>query len=243
VSTAAASPPLLRLRARRQLALFASAYFVYNAARWVFAGDLDAARQHAHWIVELERSAGLAIERGAQHAFDAGAAAWLTSNVYLAAQFLVVPATLVWLYRRAPAVYIGLRDTLLATWALAVPVFALFPVAPPRLAGIGIADTVSAHAPVALSGRSTIFYNQLAAVPSLHVGFAVAAGAALAIAAPRRWAKALALMWGPAVAFAVVVTGNHYVFDIGAGLVVTAAGFAIRGLVCHTRAQVAVNEA
>jgi len=144
----------------------------------------------------------------------------------LAAQFVVVPAALVWLYRRAPGVYLAVRNTPLATWVLAVPILALFPVAPPRLARIGIADTVSAHAPVALSGRSTVFYNQLAAVPSLHVGFAVAVGVALAFAAHRAWAKALALSWGSVVALAVVATGNHYVFDIGAGLVVTALGFA-----------------
>jgi hypothetical protein len=222
--------PLPQLNARRQLAMFAAAYVVYNAARWIFAGDLGAARAHARWIVALERSGGISIERSVQQAFDTGAPAWLASNVYMAAQFVVVPATLVWLYRRAPAVYLTLRDTLLATWALAVPIFALFPVAPPRLAHIGIADTVSAHAPVALSGRSTIFYNQLAAVPSLHVGFAVAVGVALAVAARRTWARALALGWGPTVALAVVVTGNHYLFDIGAGLVVTALGFAAPGL-------------
>src|SRR5215216_5732170 len=206
--------------------MFAAAYVVYNAARWMFAGDLGAARAHARWIVALEQSTGVSIERSVQHAFDAGAAAFVASNVYLAAQFVVVPTALVWLYRRAPGVYLALRNTLLATWALAVPIFALFPVAPPRLARIGIADTVSAHAPVALSGRSTVFYNQLAAVPSLHVGFAVAVGVALAFAARRAWAKALALSWGSVVALAVVATGNHYVFDIGAGLVVTALGFA-----------------
>jgi membrane-associated phospholipid phosphatase len=113
----------------------------------------------------------------------------------------------------------------LTTWLLAVPVFALFPVAPPRLAGIGLTDTVSKRAAVALTGRSTIFYNQLAAVPSLHVGFAAAIGIALAVALRRRWAKALALLWGPVVALSVVATGNHYVFDITAGLAVAAAGF------------------
>jgi membrane-associated phospholipid phosphatase len=107
----------------------------------------------------------------------------------------------------------------------AVPVFAAFPVAPPRLAGLGIADTVSEQATVQLTGRSTIFYNQLAAVPSLHVGFAVAVGVAVAYALRPRWAKALALLWGPVVSLSVVATGNHYVFDIAAGLVVTALGF------------------
>ena len=207
--------------------MFAGAYLVYNAARWVFAGDLGAARAHAHWIVALERSAGVWIEGPLQHACASGAPAWLASNVYLAAQFVVVPGALVWLYRRAPRVYLALRDTLLATWVLAVPVFALFPVAPPRLAHVGIADTVSSHAPVALTGRSTVIYNQLAAVPSLHVGFAVAVSAALAVTATRWWTMVLAWSWGPVVAFAVVVTGNHYLFDIGAGLVVTGAGFAL----------------
>jgi hypothetical protein len=223
--------------------MFGAAYVVYNAARWLFAGDLEPARAHAHWIVALERSAGVSVERSLQRAVDSGAAAWVASNVYLAAQFVVVPAALVWLYRHAPRVYRSLRNTLLATWVIAVPIFALFPVAPPRLAGIGIADTVSGHAPVALSGRSTVFYNQLAAVPSLHVGFAVAVGAALAVAARHWWTKALAAAWGPVVAFAVVVTGNHYVFDIGAGLAVTAVGFAVDAMVCHTTAVGAVNRA
>jgi membrane-associated phospholipid phosphatase len=118
-----------------------------------------------------------------------------------------------------------------------MPVFALFPVAPPRLADIGIADTVSRQASVELTGRSTIFYNQLAAVPSLHVGFAVAVGVALAVALRRRGARALALLWGPIVSLAVVATGNHYLFDIGAGLAVTALGFAVGSLSLHPRAR------
>jgi membrane-associated phospholipid phosphatase len=235
----AARPPLLvaRTRAaarrlhldtgwRRQLALFGAAYVVYNLARWVFAGDLAPAQEHARWIVELERAAGVAVEGSVQRTLDTGAASWLLSNVYLAAQFVVVPGALIWFYRRRPQVYRGLRNTLLATWLIAVPIFAVFPVAPPRLADMGMVDTVSQQAGVALTGRSTIFYNQLAAVPSLHVGFAVAVGVAFAVALRWRWAKALALLWGPLVSLSVVATGNHYFFDIAAGLVVTGLGFA-----------------
>jgi hypothetical protein len=118
-----------------------------------------------------------------------------------------------------------MRTTILAGWMIAVPIFALFPVAPPRLAGIGIADTVSHHAAVALTGRSTLFYNQYAAVPSLRVGFAFAIGIAARATLTSRWRRALALMWGPLVAVAVVATGNHYVFDVGAGLLVTAVAY------------------
>jgi membrane-associated phospholipid phosphatase len=212
---------------RTELLLFLAAYCVYNVARWVFVGDLSEAREHARWIFDLERSAGVAVEGSVQRAFDSAAASWVLSNLYLLAQLVVVPAVLIWLYRRAPRIYRRLRDTVVATWLIAVPVFALFPVAPPRLADIGIADTVSQQAGVELTGRSTIFYNQLAAVPSLHVGFAVAVGVAAAVALRRPWAKALALLWGPLVSLSVVATGNHYVFDIAAGLVVTALGFAV----------------
>jgi hypothetical protein len=211
---------------RTELLLFLAAYVVYNVARWIFVGDLSEARDHARWIFDLEQSAGVAVEGSVQKAFDFAAGAWVLSNLYLLAQLVVVPGVLIWLYRRAPAIYRRLRDTIVATWLLAVPVFALFPVAPPRLADIGIADTVSQQAGVELTGRSTIFYNQLAAVPSLHVGFAVAVGVALAYAFRRPWAKALALMWGPLVSLSVIATGNHYVFDIAAGLAVTALGFA-----------------
>lgn len=134
-------------------------------------------------------------------------------------------AAFIWLYRRSPEVYRGLRNTVLATWLIANPIYALFPVAPPRLAEAGIVDTVTKQAAVALTGRSTIFYNPLAAVPSLHVGVAAAIGVALFIALRARRARALALLWGPTVGLAVLATGNHYLFDIAAGLLVTLAGF------------------
>jgi membrane-associated phospholipid phosphatase len=218
--------PLLRRSARVQLLVFLAAYLVYDGARWIFSGDLDHARAHADWIIDLERSAHVAIEASVQRALDASAVSWLLSNVYLAAQLVVLPLALVWLYRRSRPVYRRLRDTVIATWLIAVPIFALFPVAPPRLAGIGIVDTVSRQSGVGLTGRSTLFYNPFAAVPSLHVGFAFAIGVAAAAALRAPWAKALALLWGPLVTLAVLATGNHYVFDVLAGLLVTAAGFA-----------------
>ena len=118
----------------------------------------------------------------------APAISWLLSNVYLAAQLAVLPGALIFLYRRARPIYRRLRTTVIATWMLAVPIHGLWPVAPPRLADLGITDTVSNQI-VPLSGHSTIFYNAFAAVPSLHVGFAFAVSFALAAALQARWAK------------------------------------------------------
>ena len=212
--------------AHPELTLFLSAYLLYDGARWLFVGRLDAARDHARQIIALERWAHVGVERSVQDALSAAPVEWMLSNVYLAAQLAVLPGALIWLHRRSPRVYRELRNAVLATWMLAVPIFALFPVAPPRLAGIGIADTVSHQAAVALTGHSTVFYNPFAAVPSLHVGFAFAIGIAVAAALQRPWAKGLALLWGPLVTVAVVATGNHYVFDVAAGLAVTAVAYA-----------------
>jgi membrane-associated phospholipid phosphatase len=216
----------LTLRARTQLLLFAGVYLLYLIGRWVTGGDMDAALEHARWVIDFEGRLG--VEREVQDALDSPASIWLLSNVYLAAQLAVLPASLVFLYRAAPAIYVRLRDTVLATWLLALPVYALFPTAPPRLAGIGMKDTVSEQAGVALTGHSTVFYNPIAAVPSLHCGFAFAIGIALYSALRNPIARTLALAWGPLVSLSVVATGNHYVFDIAAGVLVALAGFAAK---------------
>ena len=226
------------MRTRVEIALFAAAWAVYDLARWVAAGDIGPATEHAHWVLDVENDMGVSVERSVQQALDAGAVMWVLSNVYLAAQLAVLPGSLIYLYRRSPAIYRRLRDTILATWMLAVPIYALFPVAPPRLAGLGMDDSVSDQAAVALTGSSTMFYNPLAAVPSLHCGFAFAIGIALAAAARRWWTKAIALAWGPLVSVAVVATANHYIFDIAAGLAVAVAGYGVGRAIAALRAPI-----
>jgi membrane-associated phospholipid phosphatase len=213
-------------RWRAQLLLYLSAYWAYSATRWIAVGEVPKATAHARWIAHLEQTLHLSVEASVQRALDSGAPIWVLNHLYLVAQFAVVPGALIWLYARAPDVYRALRNTVLATWLIAVPIYALFPVAPPRLAGIGISDTISDKSETSLNSHvATSFYNPFAAVPSLHAGFAFAVGIALTVAARRWWSRTLALLWGPTVALAVVATGNHFLFDIAAGLLVTATGF------------------
>jgi membrane-associated phospholipid phosphatase len=102
------------------------------------------------------------------------------------------------------------------------------------LTGDGLVDTVSQQAAVSLTGHSTLFYNPYAAVPSLHVAVAFAIASAMAVALRRRWTKVLAAMWCPLVIVSVIATGNHYLFDIAAGLLVTGLAFALAQLAGHT---------
>jgi hypothetical protein len=229
MSTTAALVPAGRGREwPRQVALYGAAYLLYSAARWVSVGDPDVATRHAHWIVHLERAARVNVEAAVQKSLTGTPLMWVLGHVYLMAQLVVVPGALIWLYRRDRATYRTLRNTVLGTWLVALPVYAAFPVAPPRLARIGIVDTISKHTGVGLnSGTTTAFSNPLAAVPSLHVGFAFAVGISMAAAARGGWSRTLWLAWGPLVTLTVVATGNHFIFDVIAGLCATAVGYGV----------------
>ncbi len=214
--------------ARAQTGIFLLAYLVYSAARWIAVGDLSAAQDHAAWIVDLEQDLGVASEASVQEALSGTWILWLLNHAYIAAQLIVVPGALIFLYRRSRPIYERLRNTIIATWLISIPIYAAFPVAPPRLADMGFVDTITEQTGFAMdSGLTTKFYNELAAVPSLHVGFAVVVGIALAAAFRNPIARTAALLWGPLIGLAVVATGNHYVFDIAAGVVVSALGYGL----------------
>jgi membrane-associated phospholipid phosphatase len=212
------------MKARKELLLFGAAYLLYNAGRGVTSGEMDLAIANANWVLDIQGGAG--IERSVQDAFG-GVWMFLLSHVYLAAQIVILPGVLIAMYRWAPKIYPRLRDTVITTWMLSLPVYALFPVAPPRLAGLGMSDAVSEQSAVALAGHSTWFYNPIAAVPSLHCGFAMAIGVAVAAAVKRRRLRVLALSWGPLVALSTIATANHYVFDVAAGFAITVVGYLI----------------
>jgi hypothetical protein len=223
---------------RRQVIVFLAAYALYEVARWVTMGSSGVAVANAARILRVEGDLGLDVESAVQQALLSLPVMVLLNYVYLAAQLAVVPLTLVWLYRRQRDIYLLLRNTVLVTWLISVPVYALFPVAPPRLAGIGIMDTVTSQAGVTLdSNFTTIFYNAFAAVPSLHVGFAFAVGIAVASVARPRPLQLLALLWGPLLMLTVIATGNHFVLDALAGIAVTAAGFLIGALALRIRSR------
>jgi membrane-associated phospholipid phosphatase len=79
--------------------------------------------------------------------------------------------------------------------------------------------TVSSHAYRVL--QPPMFTNQYAAVPSLHVGWDLLMGLAIAVAARRLWVRLLGVVMPVAMAIAVVLTANHYVVDAIAGAALT----------------------
>ncbi len=222
----AAETPLSRVRHLPRWAveamLLVGLYLTGEVARGVARGGEPGAEAHAATIVRLERRLHVFDEATVQHAAGhlAGLSA-LLGYVYVSVHLAGTVAALVWVYRRRRPAYIRLRNTLALASGLGVVGYALFPTAPPRLAGLGIADTVSAATAVNLdSGFVSSLYNPYAAVPSMHIGFALIVGVTVARLARRPVWRAAGVVYPVFVLFVIVATGNHFFFDAAAGAAV-----------------------
>jgi membrane-associated phospholipid phosphatase len=213
----------------RDAVLFGSVYLAYSMSRFASVSPKATAVAHGRSVESLERHLHVAVEAQVQAFFNHGPIPQMFNYTYLAAQVFVIPGVLLFLYLRGPQrVYRRLRDTVLFAWLLALPVYALYPTAPPRLAGLGIIDTVSKDSIIPLNARlTTSLFNPYASVPSMHAGLAVAISVALVVALRHRWSRILAALWGPVMCVDVIATGNHYAFDVVAGLIFTGGGYAV----------------
>ena len=167
---------------RIELAALAALYGAYELVRGFGSEDWVAARAHTADIVALERHLHLFIERDVQNLASAlpGVPA-LLGFLYVVLHFAGTAVALTWVHRRRPHAFPFLRTTLIVSTALALVGYVLYPAAPPRLADLGFADTVTSHTGLNLSSDLLgSLYNPIAAVPSLHFGYSLIVGVALA---------------------------------------------------------------
>jgi hypothetical protein len=207
---------------RRELVIMLLAYAAYSLVKGLAGGSLAVGTVNADRIVDLERSLGIYVEPGMQRFFvDHSLAMPFWNGLYVASQVIVLPLTFILVYRFARRAYPFLRNMFFIAWTAGLVWYALQPVAPPRLAGIGFTDTVSRHTFFDLDSEFIrAFYNPVAAMPSLHVGVAPIVGWALWRLTPWLWTRALGILYPVLVTTAVIVTGNHFVLDVAGGLVV-----------------------
>jgi PAP2 superfamily len=214
---------------RIELAALAALYGVYELFRGFGGEDWAAARAHTADIVALERRLHLFVERDVQDLVGsvAGVPA-LLGFLYVLLHFAGTAAVLTWVHKRRPHAFPFLRSTLIVSTALALVGYVLYPAAPPRLANMGFADTVSKDTGLNLSSDLLgSFYNPIAAVPSLHFGYSLIVGVAVAALASRRWVRILGAAYPPFMLFTIVATGNHFFFDAAAGAAVVGLGYAV----------------
>ena len=230
-------PRLRHPRAIAELALCVGGYLTYFGVRAITTGETDTAFDNAATVMRLERDAGIAIEQSVQdvvldHHWIVDAA----NAVYIYGHWPAILLGGILLYRLRPARYRLLRNTMLLTGFVGLFIFALFPVAPPRLADPAVVDTVSAHSP----GYRVLFppslVNEFAAVPSFHVGWDFALGVAIWGATTNLALRAASVALPAAQAVAVVLTANHYVVDGMLGIAIVLLALAAQRAVAARRA-------
>lgn len=221
----------MAIRGLREIVLIGGVYSLYDVTRYLVAGDHDAAFAHGTELLNFERRLDIAPEHVLNNVFSAHI--WLglpADYIYATLHYLVTPVVLIWLWRRYPRAYSPARTVLIATTVIGLVCFSLIPVAPPRLLG-GYTDTMAhfsrwgwwsdaGSAPRGL-GADT---NQYAAMPSLHVGWALWCGWQMVRHGQHRITRYIGVAYPIVLSVVVIATANHYLVDVIAGFAVVGVG-------------------
>lgn len=203
--------------------MFAAAYMAYQLVRGLVGAPPsykpfgDATR-----VIDFERSLHIFVEPSIQ--------SWVTSHVhwlldvadwtYLQAHFFLTAAVLVFIYLRRNDSFYFVRNTFMIAMLLALVGYTVFPTAPPRLMPQwGFTDAIQQFTGVtAEKGPVGALLNAYAAIPSMHVCFAVMIGIPMARLVKHPVVKVLWCLYPVYIAFVVVATGNHYFTDVFLGV-------------------------
>jgi membrane-associated phospholipid phosphatase len=209
----------------RQMLLFCGAYWLYRIVRGMTDGKVAESFDNARELIRLERGLGLFIEP-AVNAWAEGTG-WLVDGaswMYVNSHFTITTVTLAFIYlRRNPSFYF-IRNMFMVAMGIALVLYAAYPTAPPRfMPEWGFSDSVARFTGLTAEGSSAdALYNPFAAVPSMHVAFALMLAVPMATMARRRWVKALWLIYPLLISFVVVATANHWWFDAATGALTAA---------------------
>jgi len=212
-----------------ELGIVAGAYALYTVTRMLIPHRTGTAFSHAVQLLHIERAWHLAPEIGLNAIVSSHRVlAVILDYHYATLHYVVTPAVLVWLVVARPDRYRHARRILVVATIIGLIGFWLAPVAPPRMLDTdGFVDTMArfamygwwshdASAPRGLGGLT----NEYAAMPSLHVGWALWCGWQVASYAKHRWVRVVGVLYPVTTMFAVMGTGNHYFLDVVGGVVV-----------------------
>jgi hypothetical protein len=215
----------------RELALIVSAALLYSLVRGLTSDRVAVAFDNAERVIAFERALGIFVEPELQRAvLDHDLAVTAMNAVYIGFWPLII-ITLLWLLLRRPVEYPRFRNAVLASGGLSLLLFAFYPLAPPRfLPQYGFVDTIAQDATGYRTLTSPALVNDYAAMPSLHLGWVLLVGIAVATLAPYRVVRVLGTVLPMLMFASIVLTGNHYIVDgvvggavIGLGLVIATA--------------------
>ena len=187
---------------------------ILDAEKWLFGGT-----EPTVWLQ--------------QHLYDAAHVHWYDALITLVytSHFLATPILAAILWLRDRALWLRYISRVIALALAGLLTYCLFPEAPPWMAARdGLSDPVAR-----LSARGWVWLhfenlndvlahaqadgsNPIAAMPSLHLAFAVLVALTIGARLRTRW-RWLLVLYPLAMGFTLVYTGEHYVLDliVGAG--------------------------
>ena len=224
------SDSLRRMRmVAREVLLLAGLLLVYQASRLLGGRDVREAFENSALLLDLERTLGLPSEQAVQSLLLAAEPLVPAANAYYATAHLPVTAgALLWLLLARPRSYPRTRRALLGATGVALAIYLLLPVAPPRMLPGFVATAAAYGQSVYGTTGASALANQYAALPSLHVGWAVLVAGACIAAGHTRWRW----LWlaHPLLTIAVVVaTGNHFWLDAVLGALLVGGAWQVAG--------------
>jgi PAP2 superfamily len=213
----------------QEIAIVVVGYLLYSAGRNAVPQQESIARRHGRGVQHLQDALHLNFELSLNH--FVAAHEWIAQIMdyyYATLHFVVTIGVMVWLFVRRPHVYRGARTVMFATSLFGLLGFYLYPLAPPRLLPqYDYVDTLlrfhtwGSLADPAVAAHS----NQFAAMPSLHIAWALWCGVALVRCARSIWVRAAGVLYPVLTLVVIVGTANHFVIDAVGGAVAVALGF------------------
>ena len=206
----------------RQVVLVVGAYYLYRIVRGMVDGKAHIAFDNARTLVDVERGLGLFFEPGLQ-AWALGQP-WIVAVadwMYMNSHFTVTTSFMVWMYFARNHAFYYVRNMFMIAMGLALVLYALYPTAPPRfMPEWGFTDTVAAFVGEAAANAANVLYNPFAAVPSVHVAFALMVAIPCVKLVRFRALKVAWCLYPVVVTLAVMITANHFWIDAALGAMV-----------------------
>jgi hypothetical protein len=214
-----------RRRGLREFLLIAVVYVMYDGSRFIVEGQQSTAFAHALGVLNLEQGLDMAWEQTLNAFVSAHAILAVPADyIYATLHYLVTPVVLVWMWRCHRDAYPRARTTLLVATVIGLIGFSMIPVAPPRMLP-GFVDTMAQYSTHGWWGADASaprgfgsYTNQFAAMPSLHVGWALWCGWQLIRHGQHRITRLAGLLYPTVITVVVIATGNHYFLDVVAGM-------------------------
>ena len=205
----------------RETAIIGVLYGLWHVVGHTTADSVTSAMDRARDIRRIERYLPLPSEHAMQHLVLGHRLVVETANLYYdTMHFTMMLVFLLWLFVRHRDRYRPVRQVLAWT-TLGCLLVQFVPVAPPRMFP-DIVDTAKLYGQSVYSGGFDA--DQLSAMPSVHVAWAVLVGWYVWRVSPSRW-RFVGPLHSVITILVVVVTGNHWWSDgiVAVALLVVAA--------------------